>query len=187
MASTPTQLTLEQAHHAATLWLEHANDPPIEVRQPAHGTVELVTQRAFVRVRWSDARIDQASVLALLRAGTPGRRLVIFSTSGFSPGALSVAETQGIALYRFDETGRAHPETSHARSFAPDTEPDPPFPRPNDTEADDSFWGRVAARESLAARASQPVRDDAEQASSVAPAPQYRCRTCGSHDIEVVN
>ena len=38
---------------------------------------------------------------------SPASALVIFSPSGFSPGAKSIAETQGIALYTLDTTGRA--------------------------------------------------------------------------------
>jgi len=120
-------LTLDQAYQAAYLWLDHAGDPPIEISEPAHGSVELITERAFVRVRSSDAPVEQSSVLALLRAAGTGKKLVIFSPSGFSPGALSIAETQGIALYTLDPIGRAVAETTHARSFAPETEPEPPF------------------------------------------------------------
>jgi hypothetical protein len=134
-----TQLTLDQAYQAAYLWLDFAGDPPIEISEPAHGSVELITERAFVRVRSSDAPVEQSSVLALLRAAGTGKKLVIFSPSGFSPGALSIAETQGIALYTLDTTGRAIPETTHARSFAPEEEPEPPF-APSPAGKDDDLW-----------------------------------------------
>lgn len=138
------QLTLDQAYQAAYLWLDHLGDPPLEISEPAHGAVELITERAFVRVRSSDTPVEQSSVLALLRAAESGKRLVIFSPSGFSPGALAIAETQGIALYTLDPTGRAHSETTHARSFAPETEPDPPFAPDNEDPSDD-FWGSYEA------------------------------------------
>ncbi len=138
------QLTLDQAYQAAYLWLDHLGDPPLEISEPAHGAVELITERAFVRVRSSDTPVEQSSVLALLRAAESGKKLVIFSPSGFSPGALAIAETQGIALYTLDPSGRAHSETTHARSFAPATDPDPPFAPEVDDDPDD-FWGAYEA------------------------------------------
>lgn len=137
------QLTLDQAYQAAYLWLDHAGDPPIEISEPSHGAVELITEQAFVRVRSSESPVEQSSVLALLRAAQSGKRLVIFSPSGFSPGAKSIAETQGIALYSLDSTGRAIAETTHARSIAPDTEPDPPF-APTDEDTSGDFWARFS-------------------------------------------
>ena len=139
MAKQPKQLTLDQAYQAAFLWLDHIGDPPVEISEPAHGSVELITERAFVRVRSSEAPVEQSSVLALLRAAESGKRLVIFSPSGYSPGALSIAETQGIALYTLDPYGSAVPETTHARAMAPAEMPDPPF-APSD-EAEDDYWG----------------------------------------------
>lgn len=132
-------LTLDEAYQAAYLWLDHIGDPPLEISEPAHGAVELVTERLFVRVRLSDGPVEQSSVLALLRAAEAGKKLLIFSPSGFSPGAVSIAETQGIGLFALDATGRAAPETTHARAMMPDTEPEPPFV-PQVEESGDSFW-----------------------------------------------
>ena len=134
-----SQLTLDQAYQAAYLWLDHAGYPPMDISEPAHGSVELRTAKAFVRVRSSEGPVEQSSVLALLRAADPGKKLLLFSPSGFSPGALSIAETQGIALFTLDSHGRAVPETTHARSVSPDTEADPPF-APDETDDEDSFW-----------------------------------------------
>ena len=111
----------------------------MDISEPAHGSVELRTEKAFVRVRSSEGPVEQSSVLALLRAADPGKKLLLFSPSGFSPGALSIAETQGIALFTLDSHGRAVPETTHARSVSPDTEADPPF-TPDETDDEDSFW-----------------------------------------------
>lgn len=137
--SRDDQLTLDQAYQAAYLWLDHVGEPPIEISEPSHGAVELVTQTAFVRIRSSDGPVEQSSVLALLRAADRGKRLMLFSPSGFSPGALSIAETQGIALFSLDKHGRTTPETTHARSIAPHTEPDPPFAPPPEDSDDDDF------------------------------------------------
>ena len=226
------QLSLDQAYQAAYLWLDHAGDPPIEISEPAHGSVELITDRAFVRVRSSTTPVEQSSVLALLRAAESGKRLIIFSPSGFSPGALSIAETQGIALFTLDSTGRAIAETTHARSIAPATEPDPPFtpaptpmeddfwnvapqPRPADEdaeedgteEADDGIQAATTdwfdcpkcgtthhrnakfCRECGSSLQDALTEDDevpSDTASGRVPGTMLRCRTCGSHDIELV-
>ncbi|MDJ0790962.1 MAG: zinc-ribbon domain-containing protein [Acidimicrobiia bacterium] len=181
------QLSLDQAYQAAYLWLDHVGDPPLEISEPAHGAVELITETAFVRVRSSETPVEQSSVLALLRAAQTGKRLVIFSPSGFSPGAKSIAETQGIALYTLDTTGRAIPETTHARSLAPETEPDPPF-APTPGPGDDDYWAGF--------KASQPGPEAPSQGQGIQAttgdwtdcpncgATHYRnakfCRECGT-------
>jgi hypothetical protein len=243
------QLTLDQAYQAAYLWLDHIGDPPIEISEPAHGSVELITDKTFVRVRSSDAPVEQSSVLALLRAAETGKRLVIFSPSGFSPGALSIAETQGIALYTLDPLGSALPETTHARAMAPSEAPDPPF-APSEPSPEDDFWsgatrptaddrdpddqgsededpGIQAATTDWAdcpncgathyrnakfcrdcgtnlhtrdqgpapaADASVPTTPPTPSAASAPPSSsrgttgsRLRCRTCGSHDIELID
>lgn len=228
------QLTLDQAYQAAYLWLDYVGDPPIEISEPAHGSVELITDRAFVRVRSSEAPVEQSSVLALLRAAESGKRLVIFSPSGFSAGALSIAETQGIALFTLDPSGNAVPETTHARAMQPATLPDPPF-APSPKSSKDDFWDDLTSRtaqpepEEVAAvpgidaattdwadcpncgathyRNAKFCREcganlqDAmhhtpaahpavEQQGSAVPrstsGSSLRCRTCGSHDIELI-
>jgi ribosomal protein L40E len=224
------QLSLDQAYQAAYLWLDHIGDPPIEISEPAHGSVELVTEQAFVRVRSSDTPVEQSSVLALLRAADSGKRLMIFSPSGFSPGARSIAQTQGIALFSLDPSGRAVAETTHARSMTPDSEPEPPF-SPESQGSDDGFWSNLAANPSDNPETPQEIQattndwsdcptcgathyhnarfcrdcgtdlsghhDTAvphiEDAMDVPATPktttgnQLRCRTCGSHDIELID
>ena len=185
------QLTLDQAYQAAYLWLDHVGDPPLEISEPAHGAVELITERAFVRVRSSDTPVEQSSVLALLRAAESGKRLVIFSPSGFSPGALAIAETQGIALYSLDASGQAHAETTHARSFAPETDPDPPFAPDVDDDPSD-FWGAYeAGLKPTAPISDEPPPDGIDAATTDwADCPKcgtthYRnarfCRECGAN------
>ena len=177
MAKQKKQLTLDQAYQAAFLWLDHIGDPPVEISEPAHGSVELITERAFVRVRSSEAPVEQSSVLALLRAAESGKRLVIFSPSGYSPGALSIAETQGIALYTLDPYGSALPETTHARAMAPAEMPDPPF-APSD-EVDDDFWGGFTP--SPAPAAPEPQTDEAAEPGIDAATTDWAdCPTCGA-------
>lgn len=229
------QLTLDQAYQAAYLWLDHADDPPLEISEPAHGSVELITERAFVRVRSSEAPVEQSSVLALLRAADTGKRLVIFSPSGFSPGALSIAETQGIALFTLDTVGKAIAETTHARAITPEDQPDPPF-APSTPSDQDEFWGDLGSDRSdtsdvddddgiqaattdwaecpncgtthyrnarfcrecgtnLQTDSSPPPSTPDRPASAPTAAAsaasrsgsRLRCRTCGSHDIELID
>lgn len=209
-----SQLTLDQAYQATYLWLDHAGDPPVDISEPAHGSVELHTDNAFVRVRSSEGPVEQSSVLALLRAADAGKKLLLFSPSGFSPGALSIAETQGIALFTLDSHGRAVPETTHARSITPPTQADPPF-APEDAEDEDaSFWS-YAPPPAL----DEESEEDGEgidagksdwsdcpacgtthyrnarfckecgtrmQPDKATDAVHMRCRTCGSHDVEVL-
>ncbi len=209
------QLTLDQAYQATYLWLDHVGDPPLDISEPAHGSVELLTEKAFIRVRSSEGPVEQSSVLALLRAADPGKKLLLFSPSGFSPGALSIAETQGIGLFTLDSHGRAVPETTHARAVAPETEPDPPFaPEPVDEE--DSFWSytpppRIEEEDAeeedaegidgwrhrlvrLPPHVGQRTTETPTSARNAAQGcrliptkvSHMRCRTCGGHNIETV-
>ena len=231
-AEPPKQLSLDQAYQAAYLWLDAVGDPPLEISEPAHGAVELITDSAFVRVRSSDTPVEQSSVLALLRAAQSGKRLVIFSPSGFSPGAKSIAETQGIALYTLDTSGRAIPETTHARSIAPEVEPDPPFAPTAAPTDDEDYWSGFRATQTteqserkqaegvnaastdwtdcpscgvthyrnarfcrecgtnLAEHTAQMQHSAPPESVGLAPdgnaGSGLRCRTCGGHDIELV-
>ncbi len=222
-------LTLDQAYQAAYLWLDHVGDPPVHISEPAHGSVELITERSFVRVRSSDGPVEQSSVLALLRAADAGKKLIIFSPSGFSPGAISIAETQSIALFALETSGRAVAQTTQARSLSPDTEPVPPFPPAESEKPADTFWnppvkepmahadkddegidaatmdwadcpscGTTHHRHAKYCRecgtnldtgAAALPATDSFQISDVpqeAGAPKLRCKTCGSHDIELL-
>ncbi|MFV1999223.1 MAG: hypothetical protein ACC654_02560 [Acidimicrobiia bacterium] len=222
-------LTLDQAYQAAYLWLDHAGDPPVHISEPAHGSVELVTERLFVRVRSSDGPVEQSSVLALLRAAEAGKKMIIFSPSGFSPGAISIAETQGIALFSLETSGRAVAQTTQARVLSPDTEPVPPFSPAEPEEPSDVFWNPPVTEPTAHANKDDDGIDAAtmdwadcpscgtthhrhakfcrecgtnlQTGAAAAPAtdsfqvspvpqdgdtPKLRCKTCGSHDIELL-
>jgi hypothetical protein len=141
-------LSLDQAYQAAFLWFDHKGESPDDITEPAHGSVQLVTATTFARVRWSDKPVEQTSVLALLKAAPDDKRLVIFSASGFTTGAVGVAESQGIALYSFDDTGIAHAKTTRARSLAPKESQEPPFPSAEAEEEDENdFWARPTTSE----------------------------------------
>lgn len=176
---TNDQLSLDQAYQATYLWLDHVGDPPIEISEPAHGSVELITDKAFVRVRSSSTPVEQSSVLALLRAAQSGKRLLIFSPSGFSPGALSIAETQGIALFTLDSTGRAVPETTHARSISPATQADPPFAPEPTSPMDEDFWN-VAPQWKTAETEDEPEPDSDDDGIQAATTDWADCPECGT-------
>jgi hypothetical protein len=214
--SLGSQLTLDQAYQATYLWLDHAGDPPVDISEPAHGSVELHTDKAFVRVRSSEGPVEQSSVLALLRAAEAGKKLLLFSPSGFSPGALSIAETQGIGLFTLDSHGRALPETTHARAVTPATEADPPF-APEQVEDEDTFWSYAPPpridedddedKESEGIDAGTEDWSDCPAcgtthyrnanfckecgspmtAGTASETTHMQCRTCGGHDIEVLD
>jgi hypothetical protein len=172
---TTDQLTLDEAYQAAFLWFDHKGEPPIEITEPAHGSVQLETETTLARVRWATSPADHASVLAILKAAKDGKKLAIFSASDFTTGAVSVAETQGIALFAFDATGVAHPLTTHARSLAPKIPPDPPFAPQIAEEDEGDFWSRPSR---------PPVTVDAT-VKDVEPAvidldDWIECRTCGA-------
>jgi hypothetical protein len=186
-------LSLDQSYQAAFLWFDHKGEPPDEITEPAHGSVQLITETTFARVRWSDKPVEQTSVLALLKAAPEDKRLVIFSASGFTTGAISVAESQGIALYSFDSTGIAHPKTTRARSLAPSESQDPPFPPPRvDTEDEEDFWAQTRSDDTETVEATAPEHvapleanpDDWTDCPSCGTT-HFRtagfCRSCGAH------
>lgn len=177
-ASAINTLTLDQSYQAAFLWFDHKGEPPDEITEPAHGSVQLVTKKTFARVRWSDKPVEQTSVLALLKAAPADKRLMIFSASGFTPGAVSVAESQGIGLYSFDTTGIAHAKTTHARSFAPAHAQEPPFPPVQIEEAVDAdYWAQPKAEEATVPTVVDVDHDPKLEAN---PDDWTNCPSCGT-------
>lgn len=186
MAKEPMdRLTLDEAYQAAFLWFDHKGEPPLEISEPAHGSIELTTETTLARVRMGETPADQSSVLALLRADPGDKRLAIFSTSGFTPGAISVAETQGIALFEFDHTGAAQTKTTHARSLSPAVPPEPPFARKTAHEEDD-MWGsqQLPGQSATGAATPPPMPPDASSTTPVSlnvdDDEWSECPTCGT-------
>jgi hypothetical protein len=121
------QLTLDQAYEAAFFWLGHIDQPPAAISEPTDGVIEMKSNRLLARVRWGRSPINQAAVLAILRVPVEGQKRVVFSVTGFTPGAVSLADTQAVALFTFDEVGMARPENAHAIALVPGDPPEPPF------------------------------------------------------------
>lgn len=130
--ATP-QLTLDQAYQAAFLWLDHIGQTPTSISEPADGVIELRSDELVGRLRWSRTPINQAAVLAMLRQSDTSVKRVLFSVTGYTPGAVSLADTQGVALMSFDTTGRAHPDNAHGIALAPGDESPVPFPPQTET------------------------------------------------------
>lgn len=176
---TSDQLSLDEAYQAAFLWFDHKGEPPLEITEPAHGSVQLVTETTFARVRWATDRAGQSSVLAVLKAVTDGKRVAMFSTSGYTTGAVSVAESQGVALYAFDSFGVAHPRTTHARSLEPDTPPHPPFAPEEIIEEQDDSWATHTVPTPDADQADGEGKET-EQQIAIDPDDWTDCPSCGT-------
>ena len=125
--ATP-QLTLDQAYQAAFIWLDHIGQTPTSISEPADGVIELRSDELVGRLRWSRTPINQAAVLAMLRQSDTSVKRVLFSVTGYTPGAVSLADTQGVALMSFDSTGRARPDNAHGIALNPGDDAPIPFP-----------------------------------------------------------
>ncbi|MCZ7531950.1 MAG: hypothetical protein M5U23_00825 [Acidimicrobiia bacterium] len=172
------ELTLDQAYQAAFLWFDHKGEPPLEISEPVHGSVQLITESTFARVRWATSPADQASVLSAMRFATDDKRVAIFSASGFTTGAISVAETQGIALYALDSWGVAHAKTTHARSLAPKTPPDPPFAPPQPQESATDYWMSQTPAQAPSQH-QEPEETQPAEPTVTNPDDWSECPTCG--------
>ena len=208
-------LTIDEASDAVVHWLTQTAWEDVSVEAAADGLVEFGGQNLVARLRWDSAAVSQAAVLALLRAQEDDERLILFSVSGFTPGADALATAQGVALFDLGPDGSAKPIGTVAERLVPRIEPTPAFPhRVAEAPVPQAFG---AAHEVLSAadREQTDWRDcpscgathhpkanfcaacgtdlttetDTKPATPVAAAqtrPSLRCRTCGSHDIELI-
>jgi len=223
------ELTLDQAYQAAFLWLDHLDQAPTSISEPADGLVELRSDAIVARVRFSRSPVTQHAVLAMLRQADTTSKRALFSVTGYTHGAVSIADTQGVALFSFDATGQAQAENAHALAMMPGNDAPVPFPPsslvhddlpvvtapPEDMEYDLAEWldcprcGLTHHHNSNFCMscgadlhtAEVPPTWDPKPEPEPAPAaepearltlvspdsgPTLRCRTCGSHDIELV-
>jgi len=235
-------LSLDEAYEAAFVWLDAFGELPSSITEPAANVIEMRGESVLARIRWSETPVAQGAVLALLRAADEPARLILFSPSGFSAGARTLAESQGVALFRLDADGRAVAVNSFAEllqpddvpaPFAPKTAADPappptvtaprrpaagespappmaallppPVEEPGDLRLEprralgtDATPERIACPECgfshgptarFCTRCGADLRASSNPAPSTPPraaAPTLRCRTCGSHDIELI-
>jgi len=201
-----SMLTLDQAYQAAYLWMFHIGEPPTEIIEKGSHAVELRSTSLAAFVRIPDQPLNQRTVLAVLAAYSDGRRRIIFSASGFSPPAISIAEAQGIALFALGSDGTAHPQNGQASALAPEDTPPAPFaataPQEDNDVAAFSDWGKsdFSADEWVdcpgcgtnqhhtldACRVCGTSLEDAASLGSPPDGLEYRCRECGSHDVEII-
>ncbi|MFQ5553951.1 MAG: hypothetical protein ACE5GC_01110 [Acidimicrobiia bacterium] len=126
------QLGLTEAYHVANRWLTHAGATPRAIEEPVDGIVELIGQGFHARIRIDTSPLGQGAVLAVIRAveDTTSVRLVLFSVTGFTNGALVFADTQGVALFDLTAEGDVVPRNTHARTLLPGDPLEPAFAMP---------------------------------------------------------
>ncbi len=202
---TVSTLTLDQAYQAAYLWMFHIGEPPTEIAERGSQSVELRSEGVVAFVRIPDRPLNQRTVLAVLATEPDDRSRLIFSTAGFTPGAISIAEAQGIALFELDAEGSAIPLNGRAVRLAPLEPPEPPFKRSLATDElvlSKATWGRTEFPDDEwvdcpGCGTNQHVSLDACRicgaALETAPATGgahrdvvYRCLDCGSGNVEAV-
>lgn len=198
-------LTLDQAYEAAYVWMFHVGQPPVDIAERGTQGVELRSERMVAFVRVPDRPLNQRTVLAVLATQSDDRARLIFSSRGFTPGAVSIAEAQGIALFSFDPEGTALPENGEAASISPHDAPPPLFPT---QQAKEGLTFSQESGESTGLAADESVNCPAcgtnqhhtldtcgicgaSLAAAEAPTEArddivYRCLDCGSHNVDPV-
>lgn len=123
------RLGLSEAYHVANRWLTHAGATPRAIKEPVDGIVELIGQGFHARVRIDSMPLGQGAVLGLIRAveNAATIRLMLFSVTGFTTGALVFADAQGVALFRLTVDGDVTVENAHARVLGPEDPLEPAF------------------------------------------------------------
>ncbi len=196
------ELTLEQAYEASYLWLFHIDQPPTEVIEKPPEMVEMYSEDLVSWVR-AGQEVTQNSILALLQLEGE-RKKAIFSATGFSTGAVSVSESHGVALFALGPNGSVAAETAHAAVMMPREGPPPPFAVDEDPDAlagSPGAWGTTSFDNSVwvdcpECGTNQHVSLDSCRVCGTSLVKQelapiedldYKCRVCGSHDIEVIN
>ena len=194
-------LTLDQAYQAVYLWMFHVGEPPVEIAERGAQSVELRSEGMAAFVRVPDHELNQRTVLAVLASEPDNRVRLIFSAAGFTPGAISIAEAQGIALYTLARDGSAIPENGRAVDLAPLDGPPPPFAldhKEDEFVVTKANWGRTEFPDeewidcpSCGTNQHRSLENcricGSALASSASPSDVvYRCVDCGSHNVEAV-
>ena len=198
--AAPSKLNLEQSYEAAYLWLFHIDQAPTNVVEKPPEMVELYSEDLVIWVR-AEAEGTQRAIIAFLQLDDD-RKKIIISAAGYSPGAISISESQGLALFTLRADGSVEAETGHAVMMMPLETPPAPFAIPLEDEegATSASWGTTKfdsdvwvdcpecgtnQHVSLTSCLVCGTKLVAEPLISVS-GPKYECRVCGSHDIEVV-
>ncbi len=129
---TPT-LGLTEAYHVAHRWLDHIGATPESISEPVDGVVELRSGALVARIKVDRSRLAQSAVLALLKAVAERHEerehlhCLLFSVTGFSGGAKTLAESHNVGLFDLDAIGDVHPVTTYARNIMPAEPLEPAF------------------------------------------------------------
>lgn len=198
--AAPSKLNLEQSYEAAYLWLFHIDQAPTNVVEKPPEMVELYSEELVTWVR-AGVEVPQKAILAFLQLDDE-RKKVIISAAGYSPGAISISESQGVALFTLRADGSVQPETGNAIMMMPTETPPAPFAIALEEEeaVTASSWGTTKfdrevwvdcpecgtnqhiSLKSCRVCGTKLVVDPVIPVSG----PKYQCRVCGSHDIEVL-
>lgn len=127
-----SRLGLTEAYHVVNRWLAHVGTPPQSISEPVDGVVELGGRGYHARIRIDSSPVPQGAVLAMIRAvGDPDAlRMILFSVSGFTNGALVFADAQAIAAFELTTNGDVVPRNSHAKNLNPEIPLEPAFAKP---------------------------------------------------------
>jgi ribosomal protein L37E len=213
----------------------------VTINEPADGVVELRSSTHLARIRINTGPVSQRAVLALLRVAEEAALIpLLFSTTGFSNGAVGFSASQNVGLFDLavdgeiiavnKAAGQLMPEQALEPAFASPieaTEPESPisyFEVPSIEDEPDveelagaedmSDWltcprcgsshhpgSRMCAScgTDLAARTGGGQLLGPRGAPAVVPkrapgpsnppervGPTLQCRTCGSHEIELI-
>lgn len=202
--AAPSKLTLEQAYEASYLWLFHIDQAPNQVDEQPPEMVELISDELVTWVR-AGVEVTQKGILAFLQVDAEDRKKAIISAAGYSPGAISIGESQGVALFSLGADGSVRPETGHAIMMMPAEAPPAPFSIPLESDPNDArpTWGTTKFDEdvwvdcpgcgtnqhiSLKSCRVCGTKLEGESANGAASTEVvYECRMCGSHDIAVLD
>lgn len=198
--AAPSKLNLEQSYEAAYLWLFHIDQAPTDVVEKPPEMVELYSKELVTWVR-AGVEVGQKAILALLQLEDQRKKMIV-SAAGYSPGAVSISESHGVALFTLRADGSVQPETGHAIMMMPTEPPPPPFAIAHGeeeavpstswgtTELDSDVWvdcPECGTNQHISLKSCR-VCGAKLGIDPVIPGsgPKYHCRTCGSHDIEVL-
>jgi len=139
------KLGLTEAYHVAHRWLDHIGATPESISEPVNGVVELRSGFLVARIKVDRTPLAQSAILALLKAVDEHHEerehlhCLLFSVTGFSGGAKTLAESHNVGLFDLDAIGDVHPVTTYARNIMPAEPLEPAFlfvPSEAENEAD---------------------------------------------------
>ncbi len=166
------RLSLTEAYHATQRWLDHIGLRTTAIKEPADGVVELRSSTHIARVRINTGPVSQGAVLALLRVTEEaGLSPLLFSTTGFSNGAIGFSGSQNVGLFDLAGDGDIIPMNTAARALMPAQPLEPAFATPIEA---------VEAETAISYFEVPKMEDDSEAEDLLTPAAQHEWRTCPS-------